>query len=80
MHAQVFPRVSGWSGSARGLLGLGLRLGLRLDWRLWLGWWRWRYLVLVVDLVKAPTLAVRWRLRRLRLGEGRRGRVGVVVF
>lgn len=80
MHAQVFPWVSGWSSGVRRLLGLGLRLGLHLDLRLWLGWRRWRSLVLVVDLIKAPALAVRWRLWRLRLGEGRRGRIGVVVF
>lgn len=80
VHAQVFPRVSGRSSGARRLLGLGLRLGLHLDLRLWLGWRRWRSLVLVVDLVEAAALAVRWRLRRLRLGEGRRWRVGVVVF
>lgn len=78
VHAQVFPRIPGRSRGARRLLGLGLRLGLSLDLRLRLGWRRWRSLVLVVDLIKAPALAV--RRRRLRLGEGRRGGVGFVVF
>ncbi|TNN84648.1 hypothetical protein EYF80_005063 [Liparis tanakae] len=78
MHAQVLPWVSGRSGGARRLLGLCLRLRLHLDLRLWLRRrrrrCRWRSLVLVVDVTEAPTLAVGRRLRRLRLGEGRRGR------
>lgn len=57
---------------------MGLWLGLWLERRLRLG--RRRSLVLVIDLIKAPTLAVRRRLRRLRLGKGGRGRIGVVVF
>lgn len=76
MHAQVFPWVSWWSSGVGRLLRLGLRLGLRLELRLA----RRRSLVLVVDLVEAPALAVGWRLRRLRLGKGGRGRIGVVVF
>ena len=80
MHAQVLPRVPGGGAGAWGLLGLGLRLGLSLDLRLGLGGRSWGSLVLVVHFIKAPALAVRGRLRRLGLGEGRRGRVGVVVF
>lgn len=80
VHAQVLPRVSGGSGGAWRLLGLGLGLGRRLHLWLRVGRWSWRSLVLVVDLTEAATLAVRWRLRRLRLGEGGRGRVGVVVL
>lgn len=78
MHAQVLPRVSGGSSGVGRLLRLGLRLRLRLELRLRLG--RRCSLVLIVDLLEAPTLAVGRRLRGLRLGKGRRGRIGVVVF
>lgn len=77
MHAQVFSWVSRGASRVGRLLRLGLRLSLHLDLWLWLGWRRRSSLVLVVDVIKAPTLAVR---RWLRLGEGGRGRIGIVVF